>query len=374
MANQEPSAAVRGLAVLCVSGFAVAVVCEYVGPTQGWLERLTGQTTPPVTPPTEVAASKAQTPPRPPPQAVAPPSETSPAPVTPPTPEKRPVDPPAKPEVATHDEAEPTKTELELEYERLVAGYLKKLPAPEIGKKYKIKLRNRQTAEGKLIDISPGKITIQLRYGELTYALHQVHPKSIAKLFPERAAHFMAMRDIRKRRQEEAKATQEQEEAEQAVVSLPAQPKTADRQVVTPPLPAQPRRPLPTRTGAPKYDTTPAKTPEHLKETIQAFGQWLKFQHQRVGGKIADKIHVKQQGGNVVLYLNANELFLQQDYGTRFQLTEGLYKFWAFRCEAHRVVRELRDAHVVLMDGNGRIIGGSTPRNSADIWVEKNKK
>ncbi|MBT3375927.1 MAG: hypothetical protein HN742_40560 [Lentisphaerae bacterium] len=389
MANQGPPAAVRGLVVMCVAGFAAAVVCEYVGPTRGWLGRLTGQP-PPTAQPAAPQASAS------PAQPSTPSSSTQTAPVATPSPvssnsgnvadtsvqspgETRTPEPARRrqPEAAPAGEEndEPVKTEREIEYERLVAGYLKKLPAPNLGKKYKILLRNRQAVEGKLIDISPGKITLQMRYGELTYALHQVHPKSTTKLFPERAAHFMAMRALKKKREAEAEAARKREQAAQAALVRPARPDPAGgTEIATAPTPPRPQRLLPARTGAPTYNTTAAKTPEHLLETVRAFGTWLKFQHQRVGGRIADKIHAKQQGGSVVLYLNANALFLQQDYGTRFQLTEGLYKFWAFRCDAHRVIRELSDAHVVLVGPNGKIIGGSAPRNSADIWVEKDRK
>jgi len=264
---------------------------------------------------------------------------------------------------------EPEKTELEKEYERLYGKFLAELEPPTLGRRYRIRLRDRRQVEGKLVDIKPGRASLSVKYGTMTYAIHQIHQSSIPRLFPERLARQKALQTLA-----DMQALKAQEQAAAAA----AAPEPAAVAVVSPVAEAGPApaaaSPVQERVTRVQYDPSPGKTPPHLKDAVVAFGGWLEFQHRRVGGKIADKIRAKQQAQSVVLYLNMNPAFLAQDYDTRFQLAEGLQKFWAFRCEAVGVIRSLDDAHIVLLDGSDRIVGGSTPAASGDVWVDKGKR
>ncbi|OGV79452.1 MAG: hypothetical protein A3K19_26685 [Lentisphaerae bacterium RIFOXYB12_FULL_65_16] len=255
---------------------------------------------------------------------------------------------------------EPEKTPLEKEFEELYEMFLAKLPKPKIGEKYRLYLRDRTTVDGRLAAVSPGKVEMMLEYGTMAYAVNQITRKTVSQLFPERAAKWMALKELRRRHQPQ---TQPVEHA----VAKPGTRPAGSGPPQSPPeedeLTYDPTEPL-------KYDPTPAPTPERLAAVVKEFGGWMTYQHRRVGGKIADKVYAKQQGSACVLYLVLNPLFSKQDYELRFQLAEGLQKFWAFRCEGAGVCG-VPSAHMVLLDASGRIVGGSTTEDSSDVWVIK---
>ncbi len=359
------------LPVLLVLAVAAGAVLHVAGPHKGWITRLTEK--PPVggrAPDGDAGKGAAHGVKLPPPPGMADellpepagaagnaaPGEAARTPAAEPAgrPNER---PPAGP---------PAKTALELEYEKLYETALKQMRRPQPGKAYKIRLRNGSSVEGKLRDVSPGKISLVLKYGVMTYAINQVHPQYIPRLFPERTAQRLALRELRRRQDEERKQAQAAAAPDPAVTVAATAPPEVGGTATPPPAPppVRPRTKL-------RYDPRPAKTPESLKSTITAFGQWLEVQHRRVGGKIADKIHAKQQGPYAVLYVTMNPTFLEQDFDVRFQLAEGLQKFWAFRCEGTQAVHDLSDAHVVLLNGEGKFVGGSSPTAAAEVWVAK---
>ncbi len=281
---------------------------------------------------------------------------------------------------------EPSKTELEKEYERLVAEYLSQLSPPRIGKEYEIRLRNGSTVRGRLEEINPGRIVLRVPYGTIAYAVNELKHSSLRKLFPLRAAQLRALREVQRLQRSRAN------EAEKEAVALPVadenipqeavedrthletkQPEFAETEEIQDEVREEEPETASLESPAPEnfYDATPSHTPAHLKDTIVAFGGWLEYQHRRIGGKLADRIFAKQQQQNVVLYIILNPAFMAQDYDLRFQLTEALWKFWSFRCEGAGVIRDLNDAHVVLVSQQNELVGGSTPGNAADIWVKK---
>jgi hypothetical protein len=201
---------------------------------------------------------------------------------------------------------------------------------------------------------------MMLEYGTMAYAINQITRKTVNQLFPERAAKLMAMKELRRRHQPQAPAPERRASKADARpgTGAPGQVAADDEDVAY-----NPATPV-------KYDPTPAPTPERLTGVVKEFGGWMTYQHRRVGGKIADKVYAKQQGLASVMYLVVNPLFLKQSYDLRFQLAEGLQKFWAFRCEGAGICG-VPDAHLVLLDPNGRMIGGSTPDDSSDVWVAK---
>jgi len=347
---------------------AVGVFLEFRGPHKGWFERLTG---------IDWRGEK------PPPDA---------APATAPGAGDAALDLPPPPGAGDDffgdiDDGkpakEPEKTELEKQFDKLYEEALARMRRPQIGKKYKIKLRDRSVVEGKILEVAPGKVVLQVKYGTVTFAMHQIHKSWVDRLFPERGAKRRALKALAKLRAEEEAAKKAaavpQTPAGTKTVASAAPPWEAAGKTTKPTAPAEPTATQPVAAAAPppsagpiNYDATPAPSPAHLKGALQAFGKWLEFQHRRVGGKIADKIYAKQQGRNVVLYVVVNPLFLAQEYDIRFQFAEGLHKFWSFRCESMGLVRQLEDAHIVLVDAKRKkIVGGSTAENSAEIWVEK---
>lgn len=260
------------------------------------------------------------------------------------------------------------KSELERQYEELLATYLKELKSPSIGDKVRFRLRDGSRAEGVLDQVTPGRVALRVKYGVMTYALHQIHASSLDKLFPERMAQRLALQELKRLREEKTADTRIDSGPTAGPSTVVAAQERAPSVAPQPAAPSQaPVTPSPS--ARVRYDTSAARTPSHLKVTVQAFGRWLEMQHRRVGGRVAQKVHAKQQGQSVVLYLVMDPLFLAQDYDTRFRLAEGIYQFWAFRCEANGVIQSLADAHIVLLAEGGNIVGGSRPDSSADIWV-----
>jgi len=297
---------------------------------------------------------------------------------------------------------EPEKTPLELRYDELYAKYLGQLERPKKDMEFEFKLWDGTMVKGKLAEITPARAVIALKYGTMTYPVDRIHPRYYATLFPERAAHHKALRELRKEVREKREA-----EIAAAQPAAPAKPAAGDKPSAQPgratdhgtkvaggPATARPEDPtaqpsqpvvrnpyipeqrteeqLAATTGSnPEYDPSPGKTPGRLRPAITAFGQWLNYQHRRVGGKIADKIYAKQHGQHPVVYCVMNPSFADQDYDVRYQIAEGMWQFWGLRCQSSGVVGDPNHTHIVLIDSNNKIIGGSSPQDGARIWVAK---
>ncbi len=120
------------------------------------------------------------------------------------------------------------------------------------------------------------------------------------------------------------------------------------------------------------FRPSPADTPQSLQPVLKAFADWLEMQQRRVGGPIVQKAYAKEhENGRVAVYLVTSSIFRRQKYGLRFQLAEGMWKFWGFRCQAKGVVSHPRNAYLVLLDDQHEVIGGSEPQQANNIWVAK---
>lgn len=119
------------------------------------------------------------------------------------------------------------------------------------------------------------------------------------------------------------------------------------------------------------YAPPPESTPEEMVPAVQAFSEWLEVQHRRVGGKIADRVSGNLQGRRAVLYLTVNPAFLEQERGLRLQIGEGVWRYWAEQASGAGLAHRLGTAHVVFLDSESEIIGGSTPSSSSSIWMQK---
>lgn len=156
-------------------------------------------------------------------------------------------------------------------------------------------------------------------------------------------------------------------------IEAPVAPKTEEPLPPEIEAPAPPPLPPPLPVAVPqpgpfRYDPAPTPTPEELKPVLAAFGDWLKTQHQRMGGRIADRLFARQQNDRAVLYLRLDPLFIRQENHFRRQTAEGLQQFWGLRCASSGVARA-DHAHVVLIDQTGKIVGGSRLDDAETIWL-----
>lgn len=334
----------------------VAVILEYDGPYRGWVGRLRARRSPPQ------QQEQALPPPIPAtetPVAVPVPADESPAPAAPsPAAQTSPSPSPAAPAnaEAETDEGENTpfvQSDLEKQYEESYERILAGLPQPQVGDRCRLTLLQGEQVRGTIEKLEPGRVTLRLEHGTMIYPVHLIDPRDVLKLFPTIAARYQALDELRRLGQPEPTAEP----------VLPPGPTAAapPTEVTFEPPPAEPSGPF-------QYDPRPGPTPTELKPTLLAFGEWLKTQHRRAGGRIADTIYARLQAGRAVLYLRMDPLFLAQDYSIRYQTAEGMQIFWGLRCEANGVARADR-AHVVLLDQSNRVVGGSRLNDPAVIWL-----
>lgn len=262
------------------------------------------------------------------------------------------IEEPGKPEPEKKEE----KSEIQKLYDSLFEKYRQKFPDPEIGKTYDVYL-NSGTVQGKLKEFSDGKIVIQKTGVTVTYRIDTVSKKSYPQLFPKKAAKILALKEMKKILDDRAAAEKTAEkEQEYTVVENKASGSAM---------------PSPQGSANFAYEPESQPTPDRLKKPLAAFGEWIKVQQRRVGGKMGEKIYAKQQGRNVVLYMETSNLFRKQDYDTRFTCAEGMWQIWGFKCLDYGVARATSQTHIVLLDNNNKIIGGSTKDDSSNIWVKK---
>ncbi|MCF7854007.1 MAG: hypothetical protein K9N51_04350 [Candidatus Pacebacteria bacterium] len=274
------------------------------------------------------------------------------------------------------------KTRLELLYENLRSSYLDRLKEPPIGEPYKVKLRDGRYLSGTLLEARNGAIVLGMPHGKMILAIHAVHPSQYRRLFPARAAKLMALRELTSaarelaeiRREEDPRHSTRTAPAEETAplpketsASEPAREPTDQQmdpedQESTTTASVQHQKPI-------RFQPEPRTSSTELKPVVRAFGGWLNYQHRRMGGKIADSAYAKEQGRNAVLYLVMDPLFLAQDYDVRFQTAEAIWQFWAFRCQAENVISTTDQAFVVMLQKDGRIVGGSKPETGEDVWV-----
>lgn len=334
---------------------AVGVVLEFKGPYAGWFARLLEKNAP-------AKASVKQT------------VEKKQVPVKPPAKDIPPAVVGADGTIrdVNGDKTAPPKTEMELLYEKLWHKYLKKMPRPRIGRPCVIRLKDRSVVKGKLAAISPGKIVVRLKFGKMTYPVHLIAKSSYKKLFPEKIAKMKALKELaaimRRKKQQELAKNKGAEEVTPPKERVPgSRPISLSKKT---PAPAAPDpRELVRASPSPKPTPGSGKTPPDLVPLVQEYGNWLLYQQRHMGGKLVTRLNADWQDGNLMVYLTMHTNYLNLDYDSRYSLAEALWKFWSFRCQGAGKVEDVRRAHTVLLDGSGRVIGGSSADSGDDIWV-----
>ncbi|MFA5206913.1 MAG: hypothetical protein WC708_21130 [Lentisphaeria bacterium] len=268
-------------------------------------------------------------------------------------------------------------SDLERLFRVLVAKHRQRLPPPPVpGTEVTLRPLTGGPVTGVVRAITPSRVQLETEHGRVWVPAQGVAPESLAALFPDRAALLLALRDFDLLKKARAAGGAEGGWGVGAPAGDESKPGRSEPEAV--PLPAEPESvPLPADAGklapgAPVvFDLTPAKSPAALKPVVAAFGQWLGFQQQRVGGRLASAVHAKRQGAAAVLYVTVAPEFQMQDYDIRYQIAEGMWYFWAFRGAEMGVVPHPERAYLVLVSPGGRIAGGSSPDGAAKLWVEE---
>ena len=117
------------------------------------------------------------------------------------------------------------------------------------------------------------------------------------------------------------------------------------------------------------YDTSREKTPLELAKSMEQYAQWLQAQTGRTGGQIATAIWAKKSQGRVVLYVAVHDNFMSQKRPLRELAVEMMWRMWGRRLVQDRKVFSSAQAHLVLVDKDGTVVGGSKPEKASDLWV-----
>lgn len=244
------------------------------------------------------------------------------------------------------------KTESEKLFDELLAKYNKKYKPPVVGKKYFVYLTNGAKMAGVLEEFADGKIVLKQKYGKVMYPVQNVNKKSYKTFFPKQVAKEMALKEFNEIMKEKVKAREAAEQAEVASADTTSDYKCVKYEKFT-------------------YDTSVTKTTGLLKQILHDFTIWVQAQQRRMGGKITTHVYAKKQAGHVVLYMKVTDMFEREDYDWRFVITEGMWRLWSMKCFDNNQVSSPTRAHIVLIDKNGKIVGGSSEKDGSAVWVAK---
>ena len=245
-------------------------------------------------------------------------------------------------------------SEIEKMHKDFMNEYLSKTKKPEIGKRYKVKTLTNSLRDGELEKVDDYKIyLIKVKPYNAKTSIHysQLPAKARKFFFSEKAANSYAntkLEEYLKSQNKIKEATQE------TVASTTSSSKTITSRSFT------------------KFDPTVASSPKRLSHAAMEVKNYLANQSRiskmRDGIEYAeiDKCHAKQQGRAAVFYMYVPTSFVKTSQEFRFQVIDGVRRFWALRCMSNAVsVASNAYLCVVYKD---KIIGGSNLKDAEDTW------
>ncbi len=278
--------------------------------------------------------------------------------------------------------APPEKVDYRKLFDQYMAEELAKLKKPKPGRvytvpttKYDIMIGKAPTYKGVLMVIGNDRVVMRRNDNgqSVTITPDMISPKMQAILFPRIVARRRAVARLDKIMGPKEPQTVAKTDPEKNTGGGP------DTVTQTPPKDLLPKPPETDNGNGSKknygylkeYDPTKAKTPRHLGGAVKEYGQWIEMQQRRVGGRIATELYAKQHGSQVVLYMVVHPTFAHQKHDLREVTTEMMWNMWSRKCRESGRVSSLQRAHLVLLDRNRRVIGGSKVKRASDIWVKR---
>ena len=122
--------------------------------------------------------------------------------------------------------------------------------------------------------------------------------------------------------------------------------------------------------GPLKYDVNYRKSPQSLAPVLKHFYNWVGVQERRVKGRLVSKMWAVPQGNNIVLYVKVTDYFSGQSRDLRSRVGMQFQKGWSDRLMSFNKISNPNQGHVVLINGNNKIIGGSKEDNAEKIWAK----
>ena len=259
------------------------------------------------------------------------------------------------------------KTEFELKHEEFMNEYITKLKEkkrfPTVGRSYKV-----VTSEGTIRDgvyqktegyslyltkIKPYNANASIHYSKLRTDMARY-------FFPEKAANTYANKMLEKFLSEKNVIAAIEEE-------IPAA-KEGEKPTGSTPVNTS------KRISSKSFDPTVTESSPRLAHAAMEVNNYLRNQV-RISKKrdkftFADveKGHAKQQGASAVFYMYVTPAFVSKSYEYKFQVIDGIRRFWALRCMSNGVAGDSR-AFLCIVNGS-KIIGGSKISSAEDIYIK----
>jgi len=248
-------------------------------------------------------------------------------------------------------------------YDKYMAkmGELKRLPTK--GKSYKVVTSSGDVREGEFVKTEGYSLFLEkIKPYNAKASIHfsKLRGDMARYFFPEKAANTYANKELEKYLAAKNVITVVEEE----IAPTPETDKSTASPVSTPTK----------RISSKKFDPTVAESSPRLAHAAMEVNNYLRNQvritKKRDKFVFADveKCHAKQQGASAVFYMYVTPSFAKQSYEYKFQVVDGIRRFWALRCMSNGVAGDSK-AFLCIVNGSS-IVGGSKITNAEDIYIK----
>ena len=236
----------------------------------------------------------------------------------------------------------------------------KKLPT--VGRRYPVVTINGDVRDGILDKVD--EYSIHLSKIKPYNAKSSIHYSRLRKdmamyFFPEKAANTYANKMLEKYLQERNVIAAIEEETAPPATDGSKTESTAKRMYSS---------------SLKEYDTSVAESSPRLAHAAMEVNNYLRNQDRitkkRDGFSFADveKGHAKQHGSSAVFYMYVTPAFAKQSTEYKFQVVDGIRRFWALRCMSNGVAGDSK-AFLCIVNGS-KVVGGSKLSSAEDIFVK----
>ena len=106
------------------------------------------------------------------------------------------------------------------------------------------------------------------------------------------------------------------------------------------------------------------KSPKSLKTEVTGFANWINFQQKRMGGTLVEQMWARPYDDAKVMYMVMSSQYSAQSRDFKKRVVEMLHRQWIERIQSRS------QAHVVIINKQNQIVGGSKVSNGSSIWVK----
>lgn len=150
---------------------------------------------------------------------------------------------------------DPANPDWPLRYQELYDAYLAEHVPPQPGSRIEVYLEGDRIVEGVLLELGAEDVLLATATGELRLGMDALQPRSQAKLFGERHAHFFARHRARQEYEAWAAARNDSGGPAEVRPDVPVHPRNTEGVAVDP---LHPPRPVVRRNGGPPVNEPPA--------------------------------------------------------------------------------------------------------------------